>query len=155
MNDIATEVRDQFVAEHEQRKAELLSPAERRERAYIDREERLTDKLAVHDWCPTHYFIDDTITLDCAGACTATKTAEGWQWDERACPEHNPRGPIESYYDHGHWHAIRRDHYDGAPDSGINGCIGTSRHTRKAAIDELLDCEDAHVEMRAARRAAA
>lgn len=133
-----------------------LSPAERREQAHAERYESLIDEIegVIH-------YIGQSVTLrDCP--CTATLTDHSdedsryvaWEFDDRACPEHNPRGPIETYYDHGHWHAIRREHHDGTPDSGINGCIGTSQRTKAEAIAELLECEDAQEEVRAARRAA-
>lgn len=131
-----------------------LSPADLRDRAHQDREEMLTDRLRSCDWHEhPHYPIGCTASFRCG--CEAVYTAEGWKWnDKKRCPEHNPRGPIDVHYDHGHWIATRRDCYDGAHDSGISGCIGTSQRTRAEAIRELLDCEDAHQEMRAARRAA-
>lgn len=135
-----------------------LSPAKRRERAYIDREEQLTDKLATGDWhAALHYRIGSRITLRCG--CSAQKVDNSdddgarieWEWDDEiVCPEHNPRGPIDVYFDTTPrlWVAIRREQYDG-PGSPT----GTGR-TRETAIRELEDAEDAREEMRAARRVA-
>lgn len=132
-------VRSEEIREHKVRKA--------REEAHQDREERLTDALRPADWhTPYHARLGETCTLECG--CTATKTVDGWQWDDEiVCPEHNPRGPIDVWFDRtpGLWVAVRRNEYD-----GFGSPLGMGK-TREAAKRELLDAEDAREEMRAAK----